>query len=291
VGREAGVSEAPRKLGIIAGGGELPLKLADVCRESGRPYAVCALRGWADERAMDDHPHRWFGIGELSALTTYFNKEQVEEVVFAGNVQRPDFKSLKIDWAGAKLLPRALLAARQGDDALLRMLVEIFEDAGFDVVGAHEVLSVLLIEQGSLGVFQPDEESLDDIAKARAVVDALGALDVGQGAVVARGLVLAVEAAEGTDAMLDRVAGLRAEIRGSATGKVGVLLKLPKRGQERRIDLPTIGKKTVQGAARAGLKGIAVAAGAALVIDREEVARLADQLGLFVVGVEDGESE
>lgn len=279
-----------KKLGIVAGGGQLPLKLAEVCKETGRPYTLCALSGWADD-PVADHPHRWFGIGELSGLTRYFQSEGVEEIVFAGNVQRPDFRKLKIDWAGAKLLPRALLASRQGDEALLRMLVEIMEDAGFHVVGAHEVLKALLIEEGALGTIAPDEEAAEDIQKARAVVDALGALDVGQGAVVARGLVLAVEAAEGTDAMLDRVAHLRVEIRGTLTDRAGVLLKFPKPMQERRIDLPTIGQKTLHGASAAGLKGIAVAAGAALVIDRDEVARLADELGLFVVGIAGGEDQ
>jgi DUF1009 family protein len=279
-----------KKLGIVAGGGQLPLKLAEVCKETGRPYSVCALSGWADE-VIEEHPHRWFSIGELSALTKYFTNEGVDEIVFAGNVQRPDFKTLKIDWAGAKLLPRALLAARKGDEALLRMLVEIFEDAGFTVVGAHEVLSALLIEEGPLGSIIVDEDAAIDIAKAREVVEALGSLDVGQGAVVANGLVLAVEAAEGTDSMLDRVANLREEIRGTEEERAGVLLKFPKPMQERRIDLPTIGQKTLRGVARAGLKGVAVAAGGALVIDRDAVARLADELGVFVVGIAEGERE
>ena len=281
------MSDTPQKLGIIAGGGQLPLKLADVCRETGRPYAVCALSGWADQE-VEDHPHRWFGIGELSNLTKYFTNEGVKQVVFAGNVQRPDFKNLKIDWAGAKLLPRALMAARKGDEALLRMLVEIFEEAGFEVIGAHQVLDALLIEEGPLGSFGADEDALEDIVKAREVVEALGSLDVGQGAVVARGLVLAVEAAEGTDAMLDRVAHLRVEIRGTPEDRVGVLLKFPKPMQERRIDLPTIGQKTLRGVADAGLKGVAVAAGGALVIDRDGVAKLADELGVFVIGIPEG---
>lgn len=278
------MSGEPKKLGIIAGGGQLPLRLAQVCEETGRPYAVCALSGWADDE-IENHPHRWFGLGELSALTKYFVNEEIKEVVFAGNVQRPDFKRIKIDWAGAKLLPRAIMAARQGDEALLRMMVEIFEEAGFSVVGAHEVLDALLIEEGSLSAFSPDEDALEDMAKARQVVESLGALDVGQGAVVARGLVLAVEAAEGTDAMLARVATLPEELRGTPTARVGVLLKFPKPMQERRIDLPTIGQKTLHGVADAGLKGVVVAAGGALVIDREAVARLADELGVFVYGI------
>ncbi len=283
------VNDQPGKLGIIAGGGELPLRLANVCQEIGRAYVVGALNGWADD-AVKAHPHKWFALGEIGGLTKYFKTEGVEEIVFVGNVQRPDFKSLKFDWAGARQLPKAILAARKGDDALLRWLVQTFEDAGFNVVGAHDVLSALLIERGPLGSISPDEEAFDDIRLAREVVRATGGLDIGQGAVVARGLVLAVEAAEGTDAMLARIMTLREEIRGSANARAGVLVKFPKPMQDRRVDLPTIGQKTLHGAAQAGLKGVAVAAGGALVIDREAVARLADELGLFVVGVDEDES-
>ncbi len=275
------------KLAIIAGGGTLPLKLAEVCQETARPYVIVALKGWADD-AVNAHPHQWCHLGETGGLIKFLKQESVREVVLVGNVQRPDFKSIRIDWGGAKLLPKILLAARHGDDALLRVLVDSFEAEGFKVVGAHDVMEALLIERGSLGTISPDEEAAADIEKARAVVRAMGALDIGQGAVVANGLVLAVEAAEGTDAMLERVAGLRAEIRGSEDIRAGVLLKMPKPIQERRIDLPTIGQKTLIGAAAAGLKGVAVAAEGALVIDREAVATLADKLGLFVVGI--GES-
>jgi len=274
------------KLAIIAGGGQLPLKLAEVCAETGRAYVVVALSGWADD-TVAEHPHRWCQVGEQGVLMKYLKEETVQEIVLVGNVQRPDFKNLKIDWAGAKLLPKVLMAARKGDDALLRVLIENFEANGFTVVGAHDVMSALLIEKGPLGRIGPDEDAMADITKAREVVTAMGALDIGQGAVVVSGLVLAVEAAEGTDAMLERVADLRPEVRGDANARAGVLLKMPKPIQERRIDLPTIGQKTLHGAAKAGLKGIAVAAEGALVIDREEVAALADRLGLFVVGIDE----
>jgi len=278
------------KLAIIAGGGDLPLKLAEVCKETGRAYVIGALQGWA-ETSVEHHPHKWCAVGEQAAMMQFLKDEAVQELVLVGNVQRPDFKSLKMDWGGAKLLPKVLMAARKGDDALLRVLVENFEANGFKVVGAHDVLSALLIEKGPLGSVAPDEEAWADLEVAENVVEAMGALDIGQGTVVANGLVLAVEAAEGTDAMLERVAGLREEIRGTDEARAGVLLKLPKPMQERRIDLPTIGQKTLHGAAKAGLKGIAVAAEGALVIDKAEVAALADQLGLFVVGIEESSVE
>ncbi len=272
------------KLGIIAGGGALPLRLADVCRETGRPYVVIALEGWADA-AVEQHPHKRFGLGEIGGIRNFLKSEQVKEIVMVGYLGRPDFSKLRPDWQGIKLLPKAMMAARHGDDALLRFLVEQFESDGHRVVGAHDVMEALLIEQGPLGSLGPDDEALADIRIALDVVRATGALDIGQGAVVARGLVLAVEAQEGTDAMLSRIVTLAPEVRGSPASRAGVLVKIPKPAQERRIDLPTIGHRTLTGAAEAGLKGIAVSAGGALVLDKAEVAREADALGLFVLGV------
>lgn len=274
------------KLGIIAGGGALPLRLADVCRETGRPYTMIALEGWADV-AVEQHPHKRFRLGEIGGIREFLKSEQVREIVMVGYLGRPDFSKLRPDWQGIKLLPKAMMAARRGDDALLRFLVEQFESDGLRVVGAHDVMEALLIEPGPLGSLGPDEDAMADVRKAMDVVRATGALDIGQGAVVARGLVLAVEAQEGTDAMLARISSLPPEVRGSEKDRVGVLVKIPKPAQERRIDLPTIGHRTLTGAAAAGLKGIAVSAGGALVLDKAEVAREADALGLFVIGVDE----
>ncbi len=274
------------KLGIIAGGGWLPVRLAEVCRETGRSYAVVAFEGWADA-ALDQHPHKRMGLGALGSFRDYLKSENVQEIVMAGYLSRPDFSKLKPDWQGIKMLPKVVMAARHGDDALLRFLIEMLEDEGYRVVGAHDVMEALLIEKGPLGLLGPDEEALGDIHKALHVVRAAGVLDIGQGAVVARGLVLAVEAQEGTDAMLARISTLPPEIRGNETERAGVLVKIPKPAQERRIDLPTIGSRTLAGAAAAGLKGIAVSAGGALVLDKAEVARQADALGLFVIGVDE----
>lgn len=277
------------KLAIIAGGGALPLRLAEVCRETGRSYTVIALDGWA-EPSVEQHPHKKFGLGEIGGIRGFLKAEHVQELVMVGYLGRPDFSKLRPDLQGIRLLPKAIMAARRGDDALLRFLVEQFEADGLKVVGAHDVMEALLIEPGPLGSLGPDDEAMADVRKAMDVVRATGALDIGQGAVVARGLVLAVEAQEGTDAMLARISTLAPEIRGSEKERVGVLVKIPKPAQERRIDLPTIGHRTLTGAAAAGLKGIAVSAGGALVLDKAEVAREADALGLFVIGVDEDAS-
>jgi DUF1009 family protein len=204
----------------------------------------------------------------------------------AGAVARPDFAALKPDLRGLLALPGVISAARRGDDALLRHMVGVFEKEGFDVEGAHEVMADLTLPAGPLGRLDATQAQRADIDRALEVVRAIGRLDVGQGAVVCDGLVLAVEAQEGTDAMLARVAGLPAAIRGGPDAPRGVLAKAPKPGQEQRVDLPTIGLGTVQAAARAGLAGIAGEAGRLLVLDREQVIALADELGVFIVGVE-----
>ena len=192
------------------------------------------------------------------------------------------------DLRGLLLLPRVIATARKGDDALLRLLVAEFEKEGFAVEGAHQVMDDLSLQAGPLGARTPSEDELADALKALDIARAVGRLDVGQAAVVAHGLTLAVEAQEGTDAMLARVADLPAHLKGRAGAGAGVLAKAPKPIQETRVDLPTIGLATVQGVARAGLAGIVGEAGGLLVLDREAVIELADELGVFILGVEPG---
>jgi hypothetical protein len=271
-------------LGIIAGGGNLPLRLAAACADSGRKFFLVALENYAD-KAVETFPHAWTSLGALGHTMKLLKGAGCGEVVFAGVVRRPDFSKLKLDWRGARLLPKVVRAASRGDNAVLSAILEEFEQAGFRVVGAEEVFAGLLAKPQVLTRVAPAPRDERDIARGVETVRALGRLDIGQGAVVCEGLVLAVEAAEGTDAMLERCALLPAEIRGSAAARRGVLVKLPKPAQERRIDLPTIGVATIERAALAGLAGIAVEAGAALIIDESKVVARADELGLFLAGV------
>lgn len=274
-----------RKLGLIAGGGRLPIEIADHCERSGRAYHVLRLRGFAGDE-LADRPGEVVGLAELGKCFKSLRRAGCEAVCLAGNVARPDFGKLKPDLRGVRALPGAIAAARHGDDALLRYLVGIFEKEGFAVEGAHEVTAELALPLGPLGAHDAGQQHHADIARALAVARQIGQLDIGQGAVVCDGLVLAVEAQEGTDVMLERVAGLPAAIRGAPGAAKGVLVKAPKPIQEERVDLPTIGPSTIQGAARAGLAGVAGEAGRLLVLDRAEVVRLADELGLFVLGLE-----
>jgi DUF1009 family protein len=274
------------KLGLIAGGGGLPLALAEHCRQTGRPYFVVRLRGFADA-ALEAHPGDVAGIAEIGRIVKLTRDAGCEALCFAGLVRRPDFSALKPDLRGLAWLPGAVLAARNGDEALLRFLMGEFEKEGFAIEGAHEVRGDLALTLGPLGALAPQDDHAVDIAKALAIAGAIGGLDIGQAAVVCDGLVLAVEAQEGTDAMLRRVAELPAELRGAPGRRKGVLAKLAKPIQDDRIDLPTIGVATIEGAARAGLAGVAGVAGKMLVVDRAAVASAADAAGLFVVGVAD----
>jgi DUF1009 family protein len=225
------------------------------------------------------------GIAELGKCIEALRTAGCASVCLAGIVKRPDFAALKPDLRGLKALPGVIAAARRGDDALLRFLIGEFEGEGFIVEGAHEAAADLTLPAGALGRRTPGPEHQDDIAKAFHIAGEIGRLDIGQGAVVCEGLVLAVEAQEGTDAMLARCAALPITLRGSAERRRGVLAKRPKPIQEQRVDLPAIGVATIHGAARAGLSGVVAEAGKALVLDPAAVAAAADELGLFVCGV------
>lgn len=268
-------------LGLIAGGGFLPVRLAQACRGSGRDLFVIALDGANVDPALLDYPHRVLHVSKPGTIERVLKDNDVHDVVLAGLVERPVFRKLRPDWKGVKLLPRIWGAARKGDAQLLSAVVDVFEESGFNVVGADQVMEGLLMPSGALGTNRPKDDNLSDIVRAARVVRTLGSLDVGQAAVVREGLVLAVEAAEGTDRMLDRVAELSDE---TETGRAGVVFKAPKPGQEMRVDLPVIGPETVRRAAAAGLAGIAVASRQALIIDKEETVAEADRLGLFVFG-------
>ncbi|HWA21621.1 MAG TPA: UDP-2,3-diacylglucosamine diphosphatase LpxI [Caulobacterales bacterium] len=271
------------KLGIIAGGGDLPVRLAEHCRGQGKPYFVARIAPLASPE-LSDHPGADNPLDKMGARFAALRAAGCDAVVLAGAVRRPDFNAFDPDERTRQMLPAILAAAALGDDQLLRALIAECETDGFTVVGAEDVLGGLLAPLGALGAHKPDTAAMADIRRAAALVAALGAFDVGQGAVVCAGLALAVEAQEGTDAMLARVAGLPRALRGASDARRGVLVKRPKPAQERRVDLPVIGLTTIENAAAAGLAGVAIEAQGALIVDREAVVARADALGLFVLG-------
>jgi len=280
--RDAAAGEAP--IGIIAGGGSLPLAVADAVVRSGRGVVILAVRGWADP-AVERYPHRWVALGQFGRLFRLAHAAGCRDIVFIGTLARPPISRIRLDWTTVRLLPRLVRAFRGGDDRLLSGVADIFEDHGFRLLGAHEVAPEILAPPSALGRHAPSERERADIARALALLAAIGPFDVGQAAVIADGHVLAIEAAEGTDRMLERVAALRREGRVHSRPGTGVLVKAPKPAQDRRFDLPSIGPQTVESVARAGLAGLAVVAGATIVAEPDRVVRLADEHGLFVVGV------
>jgi DUF1009 family protein len=266
------------KLGIIAGGGVLPGLLAAACKSSGRAYYVLGLTGFADAAALGQAPDDWIRLGEAAQAFDRLRAAQVSTVVMAGAVRRPTFIALRPDLQTAALFVR-VVAKAIGDDSLLRALIGEFEAQGFTVVGADDILADLLARPGCVGKVAPDEQARADIAVGVKAARDLGRRDLGQAAVVQQGLVLGVEDADGTAALIARCAGLQRE------GPGGVLVKMKKPQQDRRADLPAIGPDTVVQAAEAGLRGIAVEAGGSLVLGADAVAEAADAHGLFVIGV------
>jgi DUF1009 family protein len=267
-------------LGIIAGGGDLPLAIAAECA---RPVFIVALTGSAAED-IAKFPHEFAGIGETGKIFRLLHAHNCSDVILAGKVSRPAWSDVKVDAKGAFAAPKIIAAALKGDDALLRTIASMFEKEGFHIVSAAEAAPALLSGDGTITKAAPSQRDLSDIAAAARIVRELGVLDIGQAAIVCEGLPLAVEAAEGTDAMIRRVIDLPQNIRGTPAKRRGVLVKAPKPIQDRKTDLPVIGVQTVENVAAAGLAGIAVEAGGALIVNRNAVIEAANAAGLFVTG-------
>jgi DUF1009 family protein len=238
----------------------------------------------AADSAIEAYPHVWVRMGEVGKLFAALKGRAIVELVIVGAMTRPEFADLRLDWGAVKRAAGLAQLFRRGDNGLLSGIAQIFEREGVRVVGAHEVAPRLLAPVGPIGARTGSDADEIDIAVGARLLGALSTFDAGQGAIVAAGRVLAIEAAEGTDAMLARVADMRASGRLRFSGLAGVLVKAPKRGQDLRLDMPAIGPKTIEGAAKAQLRGAAVAAGHVLILERDRCAREADAAGMFVAG-------
>jgi DUF1009 family protein len=267
------------KLAVLAGRGPLPASLIDMAARSGRDVFVLAFEGETDPAAVAGRAHAWVTLGEVGRAIRCLHQAKVEEVVMIGAIHRPSLARLKMDFRGMQLLAKFGLRAGQGDDHLLKTVASELEGEGFRVIGADDLMKPLLAAEGVMTRIGPGDSAVLDITLGIDAALRLGALDIGQAVVVQQGAVLGVEAVEGTDALLQRVAGLKRQ------GPGGVLVKMKKPDQDRRADLPTIGDRTIEGAIAAGLEGIAVHAGHCLIVDRERVIAAADRAGLFVIGV------
>ena len=281
-------AEQQSPLALLCGGGALPLAVADFVSSRGRPVVLFPLYGAADGTAVERFPHHWIYIGQFGKFLRIARAAGCRDLIFIGSMVRPSIWRVHPDLKGLSIISRTLAAFRGGDNHLLSGMAKILEEEGFRLLGAHEVAPEILVPEGTLGRSQVSERDRADIALGLEFLRATGPFDVGQAVVVAGKHVLAVEAAEGTDQLLERVAQLRANGRIRAPAGSGVLVKAPKRGQDLRYDMPSIGPLTVEGVARAGLAGIAVVAGSTIVAEPEQLVTAADRSNVFVVGMPAG---
>lgn len=270
--------DAQPKLCIIAGGGTAPKIVIDICRQQGRDYFVVCLEGQADADVAEGSPHIWLPLGAGAKLKELVAEKQLKELLMIGRVRRPSLFELKPDWLALKTVTKIGMNM-VGDDTLLRGIGKAMEEEiGVRVISAQDVFRDLLTPEGQLGNVAVDADAENDIQRGMAVAKALGAVDVGQAVVVQQGLVLGVEAIEGTDALIARSGNLKRE------GVGGILVKMAKPQQDNRYDLPTIGPDTITALAKAGLRGLVIEAGRSFLVEREKTIALADQAGIFVVG-------
>jgi DUF1009 family protein len=272
-------------LAVICGGGSLPFAVADAVAKRGRRVVLFAIQGWVDPERIAAYRHHWASFGQFGWFCRVARAEGCRDVVFIGSLVRPAIWQLRPDFKTLRLLPRILRIFRGGDDHLLSGIASIFEEHGFRLIGAHEIAPEILMPEGPLGREHPSSRDLADIRKGLELLNATSPFDIGQAVVVADERVIAIEAAEGTDRMLSRVAQLRRSGQLEGALDRGVLVKAAKRGQDRRLDLPSIGPQTIDGAKRAGLAGIAVTAGSTIVADPDRIGAAADREKLFVIGV------
>jgi DUF1009 family protein len=278
-------SEVSSPVGVIAGGGAMPFAVADSLQKRGIAPVLFALRGACDSTGVARFRHHWISVGQLGRATRLFHSEGCRDLIFIGTLQRPALSEIRLDWTTIRVLGRVITAFRGGDDHLLSGIGRLFERDGFRMIGVRDAAPDLLMPEGSVARAVPDSAAEADMARGREVLRALGPFDIGQAVVVIDGHVVAVEDIEGTDGLLERVARLREAGRIRAKAGRGVLVKAPKSGQDLRYDLPTVGSRTVQGVARAGLAGMAVIAGNTIAADAQAMIEAADQAGLFIQGL------
>jgi len=277
--------EISSPIGLIAGGGVMPFAVADSLAARGIDPVLFALKGVCDPVAVARFRHRWIALGQFGKAAKLFRAEGCRDLIFIGTLVRPALSELRLDWGTLRVLRPIWAAYRGGDNHLLSGIGRIFEHDGFRMVGIKDVAPDLLMPQGCATRAAPDAAAAADIARGREALDALSPFDIGQAVIVIDGHVVGVEDIEGTDGLLARVARLRSEGRIRAKAGRGVLVKAPKRIQDLRFDLPTVGPRTVEGVVKAGLAGLAIVAGNTIVAEPQTMIGAADAAGVFVTGL------
>jgi DUF1009 family protein len=278
-------SDISSPVGVIAGGGAMPFAVAESLSQRGIAPVLFALRGACDPARVERFRHHWISVGQLGRATKLFRSEGCRDLIFIGSLLRPALSEVRLDWKTIRILGRLMAAFRGGDDHLLSGIGRIFEQDGFRMVGIKDVAPEILMPEGCITRATPDAAATADITRGREVLLALGPFDIGQAVAVIDGHVVAVEDIEGTDGLLARVARLRSEGRIRAKLGRGVLVKAPKSGQDLRFDLPTVGPRTIEGVANAGLAGIAMTAGNTIAAESQAMIEAADKARLFIQGL------
>ncbi|MCE3255551.1 MAG: hypothetical protein K0R25_1045 [Rickettsiaceae bacterium] len=268
------------KLAIIAGKGELPKMIIKKCQEQQRNFLVILIAGESSNADFLQFDHHIIGFGEISKILNILKTNNVKELVFAGGVTKPSMAGMKVDAKGAILLSKILGNKFFGDDNLLSTIISFFEKEGFAIIGADKIIDDLVAKKGVLGNAKPDSEMLKDVAIGQNALQVMSSLDIGQAIAVQQKQIIGVEAIEGTDALIKRCADL-----GFKQGSKPVLVKMKKKNQNTKIDLPALGVDTIKNLAQCGFAGIAVQENYCLIINQKEVIKLADELGIFVIGV------
>lgn len=263
----------------------MPFAVADSLSLRGIAPVLFALKGACDPVQAERFRHHWISVGQVGRAEKLFRSEGCRDLIFIGTLQRPALSEIRLDWGTIRVIGKVMASFRGGDNHLLTGIGRILEQDGFRMVGIRDVAPDILVPEGCIARAVPDSADIVDIALGREVLAALGPFDIGQAVVVIDGHVVAVEDIEGTDGLLARVARLRGEGRIRAKAGRGVLVKAPKSNQDLRFDLPTVGAKTIEGAAKAGLAGIAVIAGNTIAADSQTMIEAADREGLFIQGL------
>ncbi len=264
---------------VIAGGGILPRQIADNFDPSGDRIFFLAFRNVTDPEVVAGRHHEWFELGEVQKAIDAMHRNNVGKVVMAGPIQRPALSSLALDTRALKMLAKGGLKVF-GDDGLLSLVAKEIEKEGINVIGIEQILSGVLTKEGLLAGPAPTKTSWDDIKRGLQVLNSLGPCDVGQSIAVQEGIVLAIEAIEGTDQMIERAGSLQRNVSGP------ILVKMSKANQDKRVDLPTAGPETINNAIRSGFQGLALEAKNSLLLDKDHVIKIAEKNSFFVIGVD-----
>jgi DUF1009 family protein len=290
-GAQTGAAQTDKSpVAIICGGGAFPGAVARAISKSGREVYLFLLRGYADP-ALEQYPHEWTKLGSLAKFAGSSKRRGINEIVFIGSVVRPRLSQIGLDWKSALLLPRLAKLFLGGDNTLLSGVAKIFEENGLALRGPHEVAPELLVPEGLATNLEPSARESEDVQVGFDLLRTIGRFDVGQAAVIAGKRVVAIEGAEGTEGLLARVAEMRRNGRLKLAARDGVLVKIPKPSQDRRVDMPAIGMDTVAQAKAAGLAGVAIEAGGALMLDAQKLIEAADNAGVFVVALKPAKAD